>query len=208
MTEICKFIIVSFYTLNTQYTDICHKYLMASLSNLNLHSDVRGVPNLGSWNRNTSYKPDFLVHMLDQHPNEDIVFVDADAEILEYPKLFEEIPEEYNFAFHMLDKSTWYNRVYPEDNRFELLTGTLFIRNNDLSKEVVKQWAGECASSREWEQRILQRIIKDRGIKCYSLPLSYCYIKSLPNGSLPNVKVDKVFIAHNQVSRLFKQRMM
>jgi hypothetical protein len=177
---------------------------MPTVVNLGLKSDIRGVGNLGSWSANTSFKATFILQMLEKH-QEDIIFVDADAEILEYPKLFEEIPEEYNFGAHILDRNSWYQRDYGKD-RYELLSGTLFIRNNERSKEIIKLWVEECGKyPNKWEQKIFKEVLEKNKEKIYQLPLEYCYIKTLPDGSEPNIKCDRPVIVHNQVSRKLKQ---
>jgi hypothetical protein len=200
------FIITSYYTINTPYQQVVHDYLMNSLNKLNLKSDIRGIEDLGDWQRNTSYKPIFIKRMLEKYPETDIVFVDADAEVMSYPKLFDEIPEEYDVAVHILDRDCWYNRKFGEDENKELLSGTLLVKNNPRSHALVEKWIRACLNRPfEWEQVILQRVLVENGTKVYELPLSYCYIKSMPNGEAPYVKCDEAVIVHNQVSRRLKK---
>jgi len=199
------FIICSYYTLETPYQDISHKYLIPSIEKLQLKSDVRGIENKGSWQLNTSYKPQFIKEMLEKH-NENIVWIDVDAEVLSYPYLFEEIPEEYNFAAHMLNRNDWYNiKLEPHDER-ELLTGTLFIRNNQNAKTIINIWTEECKQNKAWEQKVLQKIFEQYNIKICELPIGYSYIKTLPDGSKPNIQCPSPVIIHNQVSRLLKNK--
>jgi len=199
-----KFVITSYFTYETPYSDICHKYLMPSVTELKLHTYIRGVDNKGSWQKNTSYKPEFLKIMLEHH-DEDVVFVDSDAEILSYPSIFNEIPEQYIIAVHILDKSSWYGRNYTSD-RYELLSGTLWIKNCDESRRLLDAWESACNATNMWEQKVLQKVLEQLGIVPYQLPLSYCYIKTMPNNKPPRVKVDCPVIVHNQVSRSLKNR--
>jgi hypothetical protein len=120
--------------------------------------------------------------------------------------LFDEIPNEFNFAAHVLNRDAWYNVNFPEDQKKELLSGTLFVRNCAESKEVVKEWIDECKSSKEWEQRVLDRVLKRNNVKVYELPIEYCWIKTLPNGSSPFVKCDNPIIVHNQCSRQLRNQ--
>jgi len=198
-----SFIIVAYYTLDTSYQGIAHQYLMPTILKLGLQSDVRGVFSLGNWQRNTSYKPTFIKTMLEAHPDKNIVCVDVDAEIVKYPNLFNSVPENYNIAAHILDKNTWYKNEYGQD-RYELLTGTLFLRNNRKTMELVKEWIKRCEESTTWEQKILQDLVKSKKIKLYELPLEYTYISTLPNGTVPHVKVDSPVIVHHQASRKLK----
>lgn len=195
-----SYIICSYYTMETEYVDVMHQYLLSSLRRLKLKSDVRGVPNLGSWNKNTSFKSKFVRQMLEAH-SENIVFLDADAEICKLPEMFESVPEDYLFAAHVLDREAWYNAQFPESEEKELLSGTLFIRNCSESKRIVDDWANECKTTSLWEQKVLANVLKRNKVRLYELPIEYCWIKTLPNGSEPLVRCSEPVIVHNQVSR-------
>lgn len=204
-----NFRIVSYYTLGTPYVQVAQDHIIKSLKVFpTLKTDIRGVNNLGSWQANTVYKPKFLLEMLELYPNENIVFVDCDAEILEFPDLFNKIHESYNVACHYLDRETWYKKSYPEGQKKELLSGTLFLRNNQQAKEIVYQWYTKAYANNIWEQKVLQKTISEKNIPVFELPIEYCWIKSLPNGDLPHVTPKSpIVIRHNQVSRLFKRNL-
>src|SRR5665213_663808 len=96
---------------------------------------------------------------------------------------------------------------FHESMSKELLSGTLFVRNNQESKAIVQEWAVTCKMAPQvWEQMILNLVLKKNNVKVYELPLSYCYIKSLPDGREPIVKCDDAIIVHNQVSRKFRNK--
>jgi len=199
------FILTSFFTEHTAYEQIYYKHLYNSLIDKALiMSNIQSVANLGSWNSNTGYKPTFLLQQLECFKDKNIVWIDCDAEIREYPKLFNEIPKEYDIAFYTLDWNEWYGY---KDNppKKEVLTGTLFLRNNDKIKDLCKEWAKQVKESGEWEQKVLQRLINKRDIKVYPLPIEYCYIATLPNGKEPKVEVKKPIITHFQASRKCKR---
>jgi hypothetical protein len=192
-------IITSYYTIDTPYYDVAHTYLMPSINRFQLRSDIRGVQSLGSWQSNTSYKATFILQMLEKH-QEDIVFLDADAEIREYPDLLGNIPAEFKVAFHFLDKTKWYNRQLSEP--LELLSGTAFFRYCPEVLALVKIWKENCnRQPGVWEQKILQKTLEESTIEAFHLPLEYCYIATLPNGNPPHVSVSRPVIIHNQVSR-------
>lgn len=200
-----SFVICSYYTQNTDYEEVAHNYLMKSIGGLNIKSDIRCVPNLGSWAKNTSYKPQFILEMLEQH-TDNIVFVDCDAEIVSYPELFENIPADCNFAAHILDRSKWYGVKFEEQNSKELLSGTLWIRNNKESRTIVQEWNMACKISPVWEQKVLGMVLKKNDVHVYQLPIEYCYIKTLPSGEVPIVKCNDPVIVHNQCSRLYRNK--
>ena len=202
-----SFRVVSYYTMGTPYVDVAHRYLMNSIKYLGkeLKSSIRAVPDLGSWQANTSYKPEFILNMLD-HYDENIVFLDSDAELLGYPSLFDDIPFDYNFAAHLLNRDTWYNRNTGKED-LELLTGTLFVRNNLRSREILRKWKEKCLSSKIWEQKVLAKVLKDSEEPVYNLPIEYCWIKDLPGNKPPYVKPKgNIVIQHNQVSRVLKKK--
>ena len=201
MTE---FVVCSYYTFDTPYQQVAHECLMPSLFEAKIPADVRGVQSLGSWGKNTSYKPTFIKRMLTLHPDKNVVFLDADAQVMLYPELFGEIPEEFNIAVHILDKDRWYNRKNGGEQ--ELLSGTLFVRNCEASHKILDRWIHLCAVKHlMWEQKILQEVIDEMGIPIYELPISYCYIRTMPDGSDPHVKCEKPVVVHHQCSRLYKR---
>ena len=200
-----KFIITSYYTLGTPYQGVAHDYLMPSVRDKHILTDFRGMMSLGNWNKNTLYKPTFIKKMMLHYPNINIVFLDVDAEVMIYPTLFDQIPEEYNIAAHMLDRDSWYQR--DNGGVKELLSGTLFIRNCKESLDIVDKWIALCASEvLMWEQKLLQELLESMNVKIYELPIEYCYIKTLPNGDDPHVKCDNPVIVHHQCSRLYRNK--
>ena len=194
-----NFIICSYFTLNTPYTKVAHDYLMPSVHKFNLESDIRGILSLGSWQENTSYKSEFILWMLEHH-KKNVVFLDADATICSYPSLFHEIPLEFNVACHILDRNAWCgNQCTPQ---YELLSGTAFFRYSPETLRIVEKWVEECKRLHQvWEQQLLQKVLDETKTRIFKLPLSYCYIVSLPDGSSPLVKCGDPVIVHHQRSR-------
>lgn len=202
-----NFIIGSFYTEHTPYEEVAHNYLLKScIDILNKSPIILTSKNYGNWYRNVAEKPKIILDLFNiLKDNVCLVFLDADATIEQYPKLFEEIPEEYDIAFHYLDWATWYG--YKDSKVKELLTGTMFFRNNDKTRELCLEWHCESVKTTEWEQKVLQRILSKYDLKIYELPIEYCYIKTLPNGNEPLVKINNPVIIHHQLSRELKKRL-
>lgn len=203
-----NFNIISYCTRKTPYEQVMQEYLLKSIYKLeekgfSLPYTVQYIDSMGSWNKNTAYKAKFILDNLDSIIFDNIVCVDCDATIESYPQLFNEIPDKYDMACHMLDWESWYCHT---PGRKELLTGTiLFKSNRENVKKLVEEWYNIAMKTNEWEQKVLEKLVKQYDIKIYDLPLSYCYINSLPNGKEPNVKCDNVVVRHYQSSRTLKK---
>ena len=198
-----NFLIGSFYTQHTLYEEVIEHYLIPSCKRFSLDYHIVATPNRGSWGRNVAEKPSVILQILTSlEEKKNLVFLDADATIEKDLKLFNEIPEEYDIAVHHLDWNTWYQNG---SNVKELLSGTLFFRNNERVKNLINQWHCRAVGTQQWEQKVLEQLLKERtDIKVFELPIEYCYIKTLPTGQEPFVKCDPV-IVHHQVSRQMKR---
>ena len=158
----------------------------------------------GNWYKNTAQKPKVIGNLLSTLPENDcLVFLDADCTIEKYPDLFDQIPEEYDLGCHWLSWKEWYGH----DIDFkELLSGTLFFRNNKKMRDLCADWYTLAKHSDTWEQKILGEILEFRNnIKTYDLPLEYIYINTRPGDLQPLVKLDPV-IRHYQMSRTLKRK--
>ena len=201
-----KFRIGTFYTVDSPYRMFLEEYLLHSCIKLDITPIIRPVKNHKDWHKNVAQKPQVILDILTKNIQDDerLVFLDADAVLIKYPKLFEEIPDDIEIAYHMLDRHSWYNDAHIKPQN-ELLTGTMMFRKTDAVIDLCKEWAKLASTSYEWEQKILQSIIGKHNLKTYLLPLEYCYIASLPNGDKPRVNVEEVIISHHQLSRLVKK---
>jgi hypothetical protein len=195
-------IVVAFATIDTPYEFELSQHLLPSLEKLNIAYHIEVVENKRNWLKNVAQKPKVIYSAMEKYPSKNIVCLDADSEILEYPKLFNEIPENYNIALHILDWNYWYRN---NSNVKEILSGTIFLRNNIETKEVVGEWYHRAMNSSIWEQKCLEAIIKEKNIPIYELPLEYCYINSLPGNKEPFIKIDNPVIKHFQASRKYRK---
>jgi hypothetical protein len=203
MIKLNDYIVSSFVTENTGYEEVMAKYLLPSLTKFNIKHNIEVFKSEGSWLKNVALKPLTILHTMEQYPHLDVVFLDADAEILAPPTLFHSIPDEYDLACHFLDWEKWYGHTPGQK---ELLSGTMYIKNTDKMKEIVKMWHVQATCNMEWEQKTLERILKEReDVKIYALPIEYIYITTLPNGEKPKLKVEHPIILHHQMSRKLKK---
>jgi len=200
-----EIIYISYYTKSTPYQAVMEKYLLPSLKKFNLCHDIETVEDLGNWQKNTSYKAQFVLQKLLQH-KKTVIFIDADATIEQYPSLFTEIPPEYDIAVHYQD---WWKQWRNKDcgKRFDLLSGTIMFRYNEKALSLVRKWVERTKTSTKWEQKVLQEITEqDKEIKIYKLPVEYCTV-IMHDGSIPKyIKKEDVVILHHQASRKLKNR--
>ena len=197
-----EFIVSAFYTKDTPYKDILYSQLIPSLDKLNIKYNVEEVENKGSWLKNVAMKPLVILNALEKYPSKNIVCLDADCQVLEYPSLFNNIPEEFDIALHILDWDTWYKN---NSHVKEVLSGTIWLRNNEKMRNIVKLWYEKAIQYNSWEQKVLAEVLEQQKIKIFELPIEYCFLNTLPDGSSPKVQCDKIVIKHFQASRKYKR---
>lgn len=173
---------LSCYTENSIYADEI-KRLDSSCASFGLYRRFEAYPSRGSWSANVHYKAEMLLRELESLPeNHRVVFLDADAVITRYPELFTDL--DCDFACHIRGGQ-------------ELLSGTIFARNTEATRKLVRQWVSYCKSSPEvWDQKLLQKAVEEaKDLNFQSLPADYCAIfDSMSEAGSP-------VIVHLQASR-------
>ncbi|MCK5161619.1 MAG: hypothetical protein KAQ99_08615 [Candidatus Aureabacteria bacterium] len=201
-----NWIVTAFYTRDKpgapSYKKVAEKYLLPSLAKLGIHCDLQIVENRGSWLANIAHKPEVIEKALNAYKSVDVnvVYIDVDAVVELYPSLFDCIDEKYYIAAHRLDRIAWYG-LQNSCVKPELFNGTIFLRNNQKTRDFVADWKERCKDVEVWEPTHFKKAIENTGIKCFDLPLSYAYIYSLPDGSKPLIELEHVYIRHHQASR-------
>jgi hypothetical protein len=119
-----------------------------------------------------------------------VVWVDADAVFHRKPTLFRTLKADV--AVH------WREGI-------ELLSGTMWWRNNATVRQAVEQWAKWCEQMQDMhlscpEQQILQGNISQLGLRVYDLPTEYCKIYDLEEANDKGRVIDPM-IVHYQHSR-------
>jgi hypothetical protein len=183
-----SYVVVAFFTINTPYEDLV-KRLVDDCLRFNLEIVTKGYPSRGKWERNAGIKPEFLLEMLQKHPDKDIVYLDADARIRRAPEVFS-----------TLSRDTCDIAVHYRRGR-ELLSGTIFLANTVATRRLVSDWVKlQKAEPDTWDQRTLQRVIKARGddIRVHQLSPNYTQIFDSMRKHGPPV------IEHMQASRRYK----
>lgn len=178
-------IYVSMFTSGTPYEEEI-KTLQKSLDKFGLPYEFVGLRNLGNWEKNTQMKSQVIKTVMDKY-NKDVVWVDADAEVLEYPELFYTL--KCDLAFHYIKE--W----------DEKMTGTMFFKNNTVSREILNKWINHNASNNNPDGKNFQEIMANH-VDCviYDLPTEYIHVRDIKY-----LHCDKPVIVHNQASRRFKE---
>lgn len=201
-----KPIFISYYTKDTIYQDIINKYLIPSLQKLELKYHVYEIESKGNWRANAIQKPLILQRALDDFPDNDIIWQDADSEILREPDLLFNIPEEYDVALNYLNWKAHYGRP-TDDGIFEMLDGTVLWRNNIAVQRFITELITESTQKGKDHQKTMAKMIKNKDpkLKVFPLPRTYSYISSQPNGDKPATEIENPVIIHYQKSRNGKQ---
>lgn len=189
-------IICAYYTKNTSYAEHS-KILIESLVKYDLPHDITAIDNKGNWYANMQYKPMFLKQMMEKHSPLSVIYVDVDAIFCRYPEYFDKLENEpdVNVAVHILDHRKYKRKSHPP----ELLSGTIFLKNTAISKQIVDEWIQECSRDpKMWDQRALATVLRKH--KYHLLPEEYCMIFDY----MQNVK--NPVIKHFQASRESRRR--
>ena len=190
---------VTFYTAGTGYEREVER-LRASAAALEIPLEEFVYPPLGSWRMNLNYKSLCIAEAMDEFPDRDIVFIDADAAIRKYPFLFDGLSalREYDIAFHRLVRS------HLDPGR-ELLSGTLWVANTERGRELIAAWHRKAIQKPAIRhQKALDEALnsKTAGWRCFTLPLAYTAIFDHP--SVRGGRIDPV-IEHFQASRRLRK---
>jgi glycosyltransferase involved in cell wall biosynthesis len=176
-------VFVSFYT---SLYEGQHQVLKASLEKFGVKYDIQKVASRGSWKANCLYRGQFLVEMMKKH-NDNVVWIDADAELLKHPSLLFEIDGTVDVA--------WYDR----EGR-EYMLGTSYWKNTQLVKHLLMDWVTTSdLTATSISQRDFMRLFQAKymgKLLLYTLPEPYCHIFDRAGN-------DPVII-HNQFSRQTK----
>jgi len=195
-----KWIVVSYYTRKTPYEEEVKK-LVTSLMQRNLPFHIYSCNPMGSWRANLNFKSACIIKAMETYPDYDIVFIDADGIVRRNPTLFDKLSEEhkYNMA------ATFHTYGPKSGSPDELLSGTLWLANNGLTRGLVKSWHRIAVENPlEIHQRCLKYAITEmeennNPVKIYRMPWEYTcifdYVRS--RGVKPVVE-------HFQASRRFR----
>jgi len=192
-----SFIVISFYTVNSPYEREV-KGLIDSLNAFNLKYDIQGINSLGSWQKNTIYKAQFIKEMIIKHKGKNLVWIDADAVIKSDPFILSMIDSDV--AFYYRTKGGREGRIQEP---CELISACMFMKANDSVLRLLDMWIERNNNDHgDLEQHYLQQVIpewRSQGGTHSVLPQQYCKIF--------DSQEDKIAVVQNQASRRFLAQM-
>lgn len=178
-------LIVSYHTSDRVYSK-CAVRLERSLDKYELDYVIEMRRPVGNWNENAAYKSIFILNQLNRY-GRDIVWLDADSEVLEYPEEFGKIDAD-------MASLRWPG---------ELFECVLYLKNNNRVKQTVMQWIQKNEEYCGWPtaaQKNLEILLAEETIPIKSfgiLPPSYGYVE----GEMPAWFKDKPVIQQHMASR-------
>jgi len=188
-------LVIAYYTVDTPYQHEAET-LKESLEPFGYSYLICGVPNQGSWQKNTQYKSHFIRAMLDRFPGKPLLYLDVDA-VMEQPPVLLDGLEADIAAVHFAKGR-------------ELLSGTLYLGNTVACNRVIDKWIrlnekypDTLPNGREaWDQRTLEMAIQKVNINFVELPQSYTWIVGLTQRRCPEAKT--AVIMHTRGAKRFK----
>lgn len=172
-------ILVSFFTKGTGYA-LEIKRLERSAVRFGFEYDFYEQEDLGSWRANIHDRIRILKHFLNKYPMRDIVYVDADGEIQQYPELFDNFKADFGIV--QIDRSQyWSNWKEFHHEKMEYLGGTMYLKNNENIHALLELWERLDAPMKTLlSQHTLIEAIRQcesaGKLNIQLLPLPYCQI--------------------------------
>jgi hypothetical protein len=185
------------------YEEVAKQYIIPSFLKLGIVLHQVKVPSTHDWKKNTAMKAQIILDCIEKF-EADIVMIDADATLEQYPTLFEQIDKSYDIAVHYLDVDKFWHDKEGSSKR-QLCSGTVMFRNSQRSKELLITWIEENKKYPQvLEQQNLQNVLNRNYHQAYPLPIEYCAIVKR-DGTCPSY-IKNIIIKHNQISRVSKNK--
>lgn len=125
-----SFIVCCFYT--ESYRDHALS-LKESLDTFGLNYYIKQVEDAGYWEANTRIKPHFILSCLQKFPSKDVLYLDADA-LVKKP---------IDYFNHINSDVAFYKTKGMAGMSHDYLASTLFFKNTEPTRALVKQWIEE-----------------------------------------------------------------
>jgi hypothetical protein len=173
-------VVVSFYTKGTGY-QIEKDRLDDSARRFGMQVDFYKQDNLGSWRANIHDRIRILRHFLDKYKDRDVLYIDCDAEVVQYPELFDNF-DKGDIGIHKIDRARYFknwDKMWKEE--FEYLGGTMYFRNNERVRGLLNLWEKMDKPMNVHLSQLtliyaLRILEKKNELSIYEIPATYCQI--------------------------------
>ena len=168
--------VVSFYTRGTGYEKEAER-LVKELHLFGLEHDIQGISSFGSWQLNTQYKAEFIATMMKKYPDRNILWLDVDSSIHQYPEVFDNA--EFDLGVHRID---WAKYTHGRRKDHQLANAVIYLKNVEVVREFVRAWVNR---NKELPDRIEMQTMADvlakweGKLNYHNIPASYCQIYDL-----------------------------
>lgn len=185
-------VFVSYFTKNSGYEKIVVS-LRHSLWRHSLKSYLRGIPDRGGWIKNCAYKPTFLLEMLDKFPTRPVIWIDADAIVLQPPDSLLG-PVDFDVSLRFFNNSR---------SQTETISSFVYFANNDRVRALLRAWErlGVERPGATDQETLAEALKLVPGLKVSALPP--IYNKIFDERGWP--RSDEPFVVQNQASRNFRK---
>lgn len=188
------FCVIAYATRNDYYEELSQN-LAKSCQSYNIPLHLKLIDSLGSWEKNTHHKAEFILECLDTLEYDNLVYVDVDAIFLSYPDLFDSLDCDVSFR---IENFRWRSN--------EPLSGTVFLRRSEEVKSFVRDWIktneqirAERRNPFTWEQYNMKRALDlHPGLQFHNLPPEYVCITDHTRRLYPGIIP---IVEHFQASR-------
>ena len=170
-------LLTGFYTKNTGYEQEA-KNLEQSLIRFGLEYYLEGVENLKDWRKNVHQKIAFVLRCLEQFKGRNLIQMDSDCVVLQYPELFERIDKEYDIAVHMMPEEKFILKGVEQVLKDLTNVSVLYMKNTVKVKNFIKKWQTRDATLEDHIDDIsfMKALKESPNIKALKLPDAYCHI--------------------------------
>ena len=199
--------IISYYTNTGIYPEFV-KRLKDSCERFSLPYEIRRRDDQGSWVDNCNYKINYIIEQLQlAQDNECLVWIDADARIMQHPYLFMVTDKDFGIRAEPGGrKKTPAGREeieLPKNWPYELSpawfnSGTIFLRKTNTITKLCEEWFNlKQQAQRSWDQWTLQQAWCNVKPETEWFPREYCQINKLHG-------MNKAVVLHDLASTMQK----
>lgn len=201
LPKIKRPIVASFFTKGTGYEQEI-KRLEESCIRYGFEYDFLPAENKGTWRKNIHARIQILMDFLNKPHGRDILYIDADGAIINYPTLFDNFQEDFGAVYMDREKympKVWNKEFYGEapGGKWEILGGTMYLKNNIRVRKMLEKWEELDAPMNTYLSQVhLPNAIKAvPDLKIRKLPDGYCQIFDIM------AEAGEPIIEHYQASR-------